>query len=147
MYRSLNIDGISNTVEHLCYRIDERFPGSGLGRVSRELLGLSRGAQSRVSMIVRPHYGLREFIGLVVLAIAAGLLASFSLVEWPHGPFELSQFVQQLEATINGLVLIGGTILFLVTFEKRVKRSRVLNAAHELRALAHVIDMHQLTKD
>ncbi len=29
----------------------------------------------------------------------------------------------------------------------RIKRKRALKAIHELRALAHVIDMHQLTKD
>ena len=29
----------------------------------------------------------------------------------------------------------------------RVKRRRALKAIHELRALAHIIDMHQLTKD
>jgi len=37
--------------------------------------------------------------------------------------------------------------LFLVTVEARVKRSRALLALHELRTIAHVIDMHQLTKD
>jgi hypothetical protein len=38
-------------------------------------------------------------------------------------------------------------VLFLVTIEARVKRRRALRAIHELRAIAHVIDMHQLTKD
>jgi hypothetical protein len=52
-----------------------------------------------------------------------------------------------LEAGINALVLIGGAIFFLVTGEARIKRSRVLKATHELRALAHVVDMHQLAKD
>ena len=37
--------------------------------------------------------------------------------------------------------------MFLVTAETRIKRRRALKAIHELRALAHVIDMHQLTKD
>jgi len=42
---------------------------------------------------------------------------------------------------------MGAAIFFLVTIENRVKRSRALAALHELRSIAHVIDMHQLTKD
>ena len=34
-----------------------------------------------------------------------------------------------------------------MTLETRLKRRRALKAIRELRALAHVIDMHQLTKD
>ena len=33
------------------------------------------------------------------------------------------------------------------TFEGRWKRERTLKALHEIRAIVHVIDMHQLTKD
>lgn len=31
--------------------------------------------------------------------------------------------------------------------EDRIKRRAILKAMHELRSLAHIIDMHQLTKD
>ena len=48
---------------------------------------------------------------------------------------------------MNKVVLIGAAIFFLVTFENRIKRKRALAALHELRSLAHVIDMKQLTKD
>jgi hypothetical protein len=48
---------------------------------------------------------------------------------------------------MNDVVLIGAAILFLITVEVRIKRARVLEALHELRSIAHVIDMHQLTKD
>lgn len=44
-------------------------------------------------------------------------------------------------------LLLSAAILFLITAETRIKRRRALKAIHELRALAHVIDMHQLTKD
>ena len=43
--------------------------------------------------------------------------------------------------------MIGAAIFFLVTIETRIKRVRALDALHELRTIAHVIDMHQLTKD
>jgi hypothetical protein len=36
-YRSLDPAKIAVTIERLCDRVEERFPGSGLGRVCREL--------------------------------------------------------------------------------------------------------------
>jgi hypothetical protein len=44
-------------------------------------------------------------------------------------------------------VLIGVSVFFFVTLETRLKRRRVLKAIHVLRSMAHIIDMHQLTKD
>jgi hypothetical protein len=48
---------------------------------------------------------------------------------------------------VNLLLLFGAAAWFLISLEARVKRERVLAALHELRSLAHVVDMHQLTKD
>ena len=53
----------------------------------------------------------------------------------------------ELEAGISALVFIGAAILFLLSCETRLKRIRALEAIHELRAMAHIVDMHQLTKD
>jgi hypothetical protein len=44
----------------------------------------------------------------------------------------------------SGRLHPGVAVFFLVTLETRVKRRRAL---HELRVIAHIIDMHQLTKD
>ena len=60
---------------------------------------------------------------------------------------ELPDMLEGLDAATNILILFGLVIFFLVTLEIRIKRARVLNAVHELRSMAHVIDMHQLTKD
>jgi hypothetical protein len=45
------------------------------------------------------------------------------------------------------IVLAGAAVLFLVTVEGRVRRNRALRFIRELRAVAHIVDMHQLTKD
>jgi hypothetical protein len=52
-----------------------------------------------------------------------------------------------MEALANLVVLMGAAVLFLITIEQRLKRRRALRHLHELRAIVHVIDMHQLTKD
>ncbi len=62
-------------------------------------------------------------------------------------PLTLAELIQTLEAGINDVVLVAAAVFFLTTLESRVKRRRALKAIHELRAMAHVIDMHQLTKD
>jgi len=48
---------------------------------------------------------------------------------------------------MNGLVLLGAAVWFFVSFETRFKRGRVLKALQQLRTVAHLIDVHQLTKD
>ncbi len=147
MYRHLNADSTISTIETLNGRINERFHDSGLSRVCSELLEVAADSKARASLIARPNYWLRLFVGLVVMFGLLGLIYSFSLLEISSRDFDLAELVQITEAGINDVVLIGAAILFLVTMETRVKRARALEALHELRSIAHVIDMHQLTKD
>jgi hypothetical protein len=55
--------------------------------------------------------------------------------------------LQSLEAAVNLLILFGGATWFLVGLDDRLKRQRALDQLHTLRSVAHVVDMHQLTKD
>lgn len=146
-FLSLDADEIVRTIDTLSRRIEERFPGAGLGRVCGELLAIARHARERAQWIARPILALRvATVGLAVL-IVAGLGLMLTRLQPPAGGFEIGQFIQVLEAGINDLVLIGAAIFFLGTLEGRIKRRRALRALHELRSIAHIIDMHQLTKD
>ena len=60
---------------------------------------------------------------------------------------KLDDFISVLEPGMNVVILVGAAILFVTTWEIRVKRKRALSAIHEIRSIAHIIDMHQLTKD
>jgi hypothetical protein len=82
-------------------------------------------------------------LSLAIVSIVVGLvihIRQFQLNDY-------SSFVQSLEASISSVIFIGAAILFLLSWENRIKRNRALKAVHELRALAHIVDMHQLTKD
>jgi hypothetical protein len=147
MYRSLNSEKIINTIGTLSKRIDERFPGSGLVKVCQELLTIAGESQKRSAWIAKPQRSLRFIIGVLIAIIIAGLFFVLANAAWPRSGFDLVVLVQVSEAGINVFILLSAAILFLVTAESRIKRSRALKAIHELRALAHVIDMHQLTKD
>ena len=147
MYKSLDSEKIIETIEQLCRRIDERFPASGLSRVCRELLSVAVESQKRSAWIAKPHNSLRVGIGVLIAVIVAALVFVVMNATLPRNGFDLVAPVQVSEAGINVSILLSAAILFLVTAEARIKRSRALKAIHELRALAHVIDMHQLTKD
>ena len=147
MYRSLNPEHITRTIAQLRDRIQERFPGSGLGKVAEELQQIGNEAVARSQWIARPLLPLRIGIGLLVALLAAVTLLALAKLNVTKMWESFSDFVQAIDAGINDIVFIGIAIFFLVTLEGRIKRRRALKAIHELRALAHIIDMHQLTKD
>jgi hypothetical protein len=145
-YRRLDPEKIIQTVEALQQRIHSRFPGAGLGKVVAELREVAGETVARTAWIQRANLPLRA--GAIALSI--GILALIGSLLFQIRQFRLDEFgssVQALDASISSVVFIGAAILFLVSWENRIKRTRALNAIHELRALAHIIDMHQLTKD
>ncbi|NNJ25227.1 hypothetical protein [Alienimonas chondri] len=144
----LDPDQIVKTIARIEGRIADRFPDAGLRRVCRKLHGISQSAGERSESFGRPNLWFRALIWLLVIGVAFTLVAT--VVMWAKPTTEelgFIDFVQVLEAGINDVVLIGAALLFLTTLENRIKRHSVLAAIHELRAMAHIIDMHQLNKD
>jgi hypothetical protein len=147
-YRALDDALIERTIERLRDRIGERFPGSGLGRVSEELLSLAREASERAAYARRPHWPTRVGVGVAIAAMAAVIVAGVATaLRMPAGFGGLSDVVQATDAALSDLVFLGATVAFLVTLESRIKRQRVLRWLYQLRSVAHIVDMHQLTKD
>jgi hypothetical protein len=147
MYRVIRADAIIRTAARLVDRVRERFPDSGLLQVSEEILAVARESDERRALIRRPNIPLR--IGVVAL-IAVGLLLCALVVRNVRMTEEVwyaSNFIQASESLLGDVVFLGAGVAFLVTLETRMKRGRALSAINELRALAHIIDMHQLTKD
>ena len=145
----LDSERIVETVHVLSKRIHERFPSAGLYNVCKQLLEISRQAKHRSQEMAEPITWVRVvsgvFITLVVLVFGYEL---FVIVrDLPGEDVGAPEMVQMVEASFNSVLLVGATVIFLITLETRLKRRRALKALHELRALAHVIDMHQLTKD
>ncbi len=146
-YQSLDADKLAIIVERLGRRIEERFPGSGLSAVCRELLGLAEKARDTMEVLTRPNLWLRVAAGGLVLLIVAGLAVMVYGLSTPAEAMPFPDFIQTLEAGINDVVLIGIGVFFVVSVERRLKRRRVLAAIGELRSIAHIVDIHQLTKD
>jgi hypothetical protein len=144
---ALDADAVARTVDLLLRRIEERFPESGLARVCRELQRVTAQTRERAAWIARPILSLRVLIALLLVLIVAGLANTGISLHSPKEPMDPFQFIQVLESGINDVVLVGAGVFFLFTLETRIKRRRALEAIKELRAIAHIIDMHQLTKD
>jgi hypothetical protein len=148
MYRTIRADKVVDTASSLRGRVHARFPESGLLRVADELLDAARESQERCRWIARPNVPLRIAVGLLVVGGVLGIAALVAAnVRMTESFWDLSNFVEGAEALLADLVFLGAGIAFLLTLETRMKRRRTLTAVNELRALAHVIDMHQLTKD
>lgn len=143
----LKAEEITLTLERLLGRIENRFPGSSLSGVCSELLELSRDTSKVMDWVVKPILWIRVSIVVFLVVVAMALLYSLSRIRLEFTSLSLPDLVQALEATTSEIVLIAAGLFSLATIENRVKRARVISAINGLRAQAHIIDMHQLTKD
>src|SRR5437660_628329 len=145
-YRRLDWEKIIETVKALQNRIGKRFPDSGLSKVVAELLRVAEETVIRTQWIQEPNLPLR--VAAATLSVAIVLLILLMLFRIHQIGFDnYVNFIQALDASLGSVVFIGAAIIFLVSWENRIKRQRALKAIHELRAMAHIVDMHQLTKD
>ena len=147
MYRQLDDARIIETLERLRDRISERFPGSSLSRVSEELLAVARETASHVAYIQRPNWPIRVGVGLAIVATLGLVATAVARMRMGTEVSSWREIVPLVESAINDVIFLGIAIFFLLTIETRIKRRRVLRTLHELRSIAHVVDMHQLTKD
>lgn len=146
-YRSVDPELLHGTICRLEQRIARRFPQAGLRAVARELIAISEAAARTSRDIRRPIYRLRVPIWLLLIALFT-LLALQMMILGRWGEIvSVEEFVGVLETTLGSIFFLAATVAFLLSLETRWKRARALDAMHELRAIAHVVDMHQLTKD
>ncbi len=147
MYRTILAEKVIATAQKLSERVRERFPEAGLSKVADEILAVARETDERARHISRPNVPLRVGVyGLIALGIGFVVMVARN-VRMTDEVWDAANFIQASESLLGDFVFLGAAIAFLVTLETRVKRGRALAAINELRALAHIIDMHQLTKD
>ena len=146
-YRRIDPDCIVETLAALGARVSDRFPEAGLAKVCAELTEIARESGSRATELARPVLWLRAVIAAVLVAGVAAMVGVASLIEYKREVQNLFGVLQGVDALLSVAILIGGAVFFLVTLEGRWKRQQALADLHELRAVIHVIDMHQLTKD
>lgn len=150
-YTQLDRGHLIATVARLQERIRERFPSAGLLAVAGDLRAVVERHAARSASIRRPVWRLRLF-SASLLAIGLGLVAWLAITvgtgaAGTTAATDWHESVQTIEAIVSMLFLLGAAAIFVASLELRHKRRRCLEALHELRALAHIVDLHQLTKD
>jgi hypothetical protein len=148
-YSELHPTPIASTISMLARRIQERFPGSGLSQVAVELVAVAAQNQSVIQGLRRPLWWLRGLAALTIAALIA--LVLWAAIELRNlvkgGTVTLAEALQSIDAATSELIFLSLVVLFLVSLETRLKRRTALRMLHRLRSIAHIVDMHQLTKD
>jgi hypothetical protein len=144
-FRHLRPEKLIETAEHLAVKVSTRFPSAGLGQVACVVTAITQEAAATAEKIRQPNWWLRA--GLIALAamVTGGAIALAIELRHTENPLtRMTEFVKLTSGALAYLIALG---IFLWTLETRFKRKKAVRAIHELRGLAHIIDMHQLTKD
>lgn len=147
MIKLLKSEAILPTIKTLHERVHERFPKRSLSNVCSDLYETAQDAQAQVQEISNPNVILRIGIGLLVALIITISLTGFLGMKISINDFDFIEVLTIIETAINDIIFIAAGIFFLVSIETRIKRKKSLAKLNELRSLAHIIDMHQLTKE
>ena len=140
---------VAKTITELRQRIDDRFPDAGLRTVCGQLEKIASQTMQRAEEIGRPIWwvSLSRWV-LIILVFVLCVVLPFTLRSgFTENDLSWRSVMELGDPVLNEIVVIGALFFFIFTLERRVKRNRALKAIHELRSIAHVIDMHQLTKD
>lgn len=138
--RKLDPAKLRETSAQLSQWISTEFKGAGLARIALEVEKLTGEAVATAERIARPNYWIRA-------GIASLLIISVGCIGWGVAHATKQELIGWFDMSKPAAWPICLGIFFLITLEIRWKRDKAIKAVHELRAIAHIIDMHQLGKD
>jgi len=152
LHEPLEVDPVRQTVQRLHDRIGARFPERGLRKAAADLLtmvdNVEDGPRSNQSRIRTARLASRLLIAAILVATLVAVALAFhdALTDGDRIASSLD-VLPLIETTVNDIVFAALAVFFLFSFPERLQRGRTLQLLHQLRSLAHIIDMHQLTKD
>lgn len=146
----LEADAVQSSIHQLTRRIEARFPDRSLARVARHLGSLADEVED-VSDSSRGRLRITRWVsvGLALVLLVGTALVVGAVVNdlRADGAGEPASWLALMETGVNDLVFSALAIWFLMMVPARIERNRMLGLLHRLRSTAHVIDMHQVTKD
>jgi len=135
------------TVKILEKRIKDRFPDSSLGKVLNDFVAVTSQISKNIDWISKPSLFIRSITYLVVFFLLFFMFYWLMKFDFVLHEMSFERLLNISDLIFNNLVILAVIILFLLNFEQRVLRRKAITVLHELKVIAHVIDMHQLTKD
>ena len=138
---------LKKTATNLYARVATHFPTSGLSRTCYNLLGIANEIDKTILWIKRPNYFIRVFSWILIGLLVVSVVRTCTYLNISTTGINIAETFQMIDAAFNSVVLLAAAGIFLMTFEIRRKRKRVINAVNHLRCIAHLVNSHQLTKD
>lgn len=108
---------------------------------------MARESQASIERTSRPYWPLRLLACSGLVLLIAIVVTAVSTIPRRGATVSWTDLAQGIEAIVNEVVFLAIAVFFLFTLESRRRRMQALRAIHELRSIAHIVDMHQLTKD
>src|SRR4051812_39564724 len=105
-FRQLDEAQIIATLGRLKDRIGERFPGSGLGVVSEQLMALAHETRALVDYLRHPHWPIRIAGGVTIAVMLAVLAALIQSIPLPLRVGDVSSLIQASNAAISDIVFL-----------------------------------------
>ena len=150
-YERLEPAKVTATLDLLHERIDLNLPGRRLGDVVLEVRGvitrIERESSDRAGWTPAVRIGSRVAIFLLVVLLVVLLASAARTGASELGQIRTFDWLSIVDSGVNDVVFVGIAIWFLVSAPDRLRRRRVLATLYRLRSLAHITDMHQMSKD
>lgn len=144
--RRLDLEKVRETIAQLHLRISERFPGSGLARLAHDLQQVGGTVGAQADAITRPVVWVWLLVATSVLVLG-GVIVLLAGQAQTQGTPSWTDLAQGVDAITSELALLVALVVFLASWQTRIRRRRVVAGVRRLRELAHIVDMLQLTKD
>lgn len=141
---------IAHAAAKLEGRIRARLPGRRLADVAHRLSEQVPDIHERfsTSFVRYRRARLLSRAASIAIVVATVVALGFALKDPAvNGVDDSSDLVGLVESIISDLVYASIAVFFLWALPERRERRTLLLLLHELRSLAHVVDMHQLDKD
>jgi uncharacterized membrane protein YjfL (UPF0719 family) len=148
-FQRLDEEAATFSASQLQSRISARFPDRQLCFVAAEV----HSAFGRVSAVKARQRQLQlvrqaaTVVAVALVGVALGAVVAVLRDAASNGLPDRTSWLALIESGVNDFVFAGIAGVFLFSVPARIERRLIQQELHRLRSLAHVVDMHQLTKD
>jgi hypothetical protein len=148
-FQRLDPAAVRATAAKVEARISARFPDRQLRLVAGEVTSML----DRLPIHTQRKRKLRILrwccagLGALLVGFAVAVVVTILVDARADTRGQRSAWLSFVESGVNDIVFAGFAAAFLWAIPRRLEREGILKELHRLRSVAHVIDMHQLTKD
>ena len=146
-YGALSSKEVLDTLYRLRNRINERFPGCGLFKVTDQIVDLLKEAQDRSKWVKKDLAVIKIPLIAIFLLFPVLIVAAFIILNLDIRLFSVGDILDCVQTVLLYVVFVWACFYYLRRVETRRKRRKVFKIFHKVRHIAHVIEMHRLNKD